>query len=199
MLEWYRTGTDYRGVMEEAENLLKSIIESAGCVTTSWEFPFDRMKVDDLFKEKALWKPSQDWDEDRYFRDWVQTIEPFLSSLKGVFVMDFPARLSSLSKIKKENPSVCERFELFMGGVEIGNAYTELTDYREHVSRFKRALEKRSHMKKSPYPLDEGFMESLKQGLPECGGMAVGIDRLVMVLLGLDSIDKVQTFPMGRL
>ena len=74
-----------------------------------------------------------------------------------------------------------------------------MTDYQEHVARFEKALEKRFHMNKSPYPLDDGFMESLNQGLPECAGMAVGIDRLVMVLLGLDSIDQVQTFPMGRL
>ena len=199
MLEWYRAGTDYLGIMDETEELIRAVVEDADYKTVSWHFPFERIRVDDLYEKKAGWRPSQSWDEDRYFSDWAEKIEPFLYSLKGFFLIDFPAPISSLSRIKEENPLLCERFELFMNGIEIANAFTELTDYEENVSRFEKARMKRKEMGKDIYPVDEGFLRSLNSGIPDCGGIAVGIDRLLMAVLGLNNIDFVQTFPMSRL
>ncbi len=199
ILEWYRTGSDYIGLMDETEELIKFLVEEPGCETTSWRFPFERILVDDVFKKRAGWEPSKQWNEDRFFIDWVEKVEPFLKTLGGVFLFDFPAPLASLSVIKKDNPLVCERFELFMRGIETGNAFTELTDYQEHFVRFAEAARKRQAMGKEPYPTDDGFMESLRKGIAECSGIAVGVDRLIMALTGLNDIKLVQTFPMNRL
>ena len=94
---------------------------------------------------------------------------------------------------------MCERFELFIEGIEIANAFSELTDADEHVRRFESDARKRNSMGKQPYPADEGLIRAARLGLPECGGVAVGVDRLVMVLLGADNIEQVQAFPMSRL
>ncbi len=199
MLEWYRKGTDYLGILEETEELVRyvaAVTEGSGVV---WRFPFERLTVGQLYMQQAGWNPCSDWDEDRYFRDWAERIEPYLHTRAGLFLLDFPAPLAALSKIHGDNPAVCERFELFMAGIEIGNAFSELSDYREHEVRFQTAREKREALHKTPYPVDELFMESLRGGaLHETGGIAIGIDRLVMALLGMQHIDMVQTFPLSR-
>lgn len=202
LLEWYRTNTDYLGIMDETEAMLKVIIEDLDLDKSSapkYAFPFDRIYVDDLFKALAGWQPSRNWNEDRYFFDWVEKIEPFLASQKGVFVIDFPAPIAALAKIKESNPLVSERFELFMHGIEIANAFTELTDHQEQAERFKEARKKRLLLGKEVYAVDEKFLAALQAGIPECGGIALGIDRLIMAVLGLRDIAMVQTFPLSRL
>ncbi len=199
MLEWYRTGTDYLGIMEETEALLRALYATDAVPSVEWEFPLQRLSVSDLYTDHAGWDPCSNWDEDRYFRDWVDGIEPALQNMPAVFVMDFPAPLASLSRLKTDNPKVCERFELFMSGIEIGNAFSELLDYDEHVKRFATVHEKRRAMKKVCYPDDKKFLAAIAQGLPRCGGIAVGVDRLIMALLHIDHIDNVQSFPLSRL
>ena len=199
LLEWYRKGTDYLGIMQETEELLKSLVDGVDFDTHVGSFPFERIRVDEMFEERAGWKPSLDWNEDRYFIDWVEKIEPCLKSLNAVFLLDFPAPLAALARINSENPHICERFELYLDGIEIANAFSELTDHKEHRVRFEHANKKRETMGKAPYPVDEGFMESIKTGIPDCGGIAVGLDRLVMAIQGLKRIDLVQTFPKSRL
>lgn len=199
MLEWYRTGTDYRGIMEETEQLVRRIAEALGPRCEPLSFPFGRMTVAELYGKHAGWDPVTSWDENRYFRDWAEKIEPELSGLGAFFLVDFPAPLAALSRIKQDAPLACERFELFMQGLEIGNAYSELLDYDEHVRRFEHAAAARKALGRQPYPPDKGFLESLRLGLPPCGGMAVGVDRLIMALLGFDHINLVQAFPAERL
>lgn len=199
MLEWYRKGTDYLGVLNETEDLVKFILCDADFTAEQWLFPFSRIRISELYSEKAGWDPCGSWDEDRYFRDWAEKIEPYLYSFQAVFLLDFPAPLAALSTIKAGNPLECERFELFMKGLEIGNAYSELINYDEHVLRFNQAGEKRQRMGKAPYPPDESFLKSIQAGISGCGGIAIGVDRLVMALLGLSHIDLVQTFPASRL
>jgi len=157
------------------------------------------MSVDEVFKDRAGWEPSQAWDEDRYFLDWVNKIDPYLATLSVVFVHDFPAPLASLSKLRDDNTKVCERFELFIHGLEIANAFTELIDPLEQEARFKMALEKRRIMKKEEYVIDEKFLDALQTGIPACSGIALGIDRLIMSLYGYSRIDMVQAFPEARL
>jgi elongation factor P--(R)-beta-lysine ligase len=199
MLEWYRKNTDYLGIMEETENLVKYLVRDDQGETGNWKFPFKRVTIEDLYVHNTGWNPCNNWDEDRYFRDWVEIIEPYLSAFQGVFVFDFPLPLASLSKTKHDLNTLCERFELFMHGLEIGNAYSELTDYNEHIQRFEKTKEKRKSMNKKYYIPDKSFLDSIKNGLPECGGIAIGVDRLIMALLGIPHIDLVQTFPIRRI
>jgi lysyl-tRNA synthetase class 2 len=201
MLEWYRTGTDYWGIMDETEQLLRYLMEGdfESKYSETPHAPFQRMSVDKLFRDQAGWEPSKAWDEDRYFIDWVNKIDPFLATRSVVFVHDFPAPLASLSKLKDDNATVCERFELFMRGLEIANAFTELTDPAEQEARFKMAVKKRRVMKKEEYVIDEKFLDALKTGIPACSGIALGIDRLIMALYGYSEIDMVQAFPEARL
>jgi lysyl-tRNA synthetase class 2 len=202
MLEWYRTGTDYCGIMEETEQLLIYLMERDSenqVIPLINKIPFQRISVDELFREQAGWEPSKTWDEDRFFLDWVDKIDPYLATLQVTFVYDFPASLSSLSKLKNNNPQVCERFELFIRGLEIANAFTELTDPQEQEARFKKALAKRHMMKKEEYTIDEKFLDALRSGIPACSGVALGIDRLMMALYGYAEIGMVQAFPEARL
>jgi elongation factor P--(R)-beta-lysine ligase len=199
ILEWYRTATDYRGIMEETEQLVMHLAETLAPRCEAFSFPFARMTVSGLYGKYAGWDPVRAWDEDRYFRDWAEKIEPALSGLGAFFLQDFPAPLAALAKIRHDDPLVCERFELFIRGLEIGNAYSELLDYDEHVRRFERAAAARRAMGKKPYPPDAGFLEALRLGLPACGGIAIGVERLIMALLGLDDINQVLAFPTERL
>ena len=202
MLEWYRCETDYTGIMAETEQLLYYLLHDSPAgieVTSSYAFPFLRISVDDLFKSRAAWQPSRQWDEDRFYLDWVDKIEPFLKTLAAVFVIDIPAPLASLAKLKDDNPLLCERFELFMSGLEIANAFTELTDPIEQTMRFKDAQQSRLRMGKENYEIDCKFINALQHGIPACAGAAAGIDRLIMALLGLKDISLVQSFPAGRL
>jgi len=204
MLEWYRTGTDYWGIMEEIEQLLIYLMardsenQDIPLININ-KISFQRMSVDELFREQAGWEPSKAWDEDRFFLDWVDKIDPYLATLQVAFVYDFPASLSSLSKLKNNNHQVCERFELFICGLEIANAFTELTDPLEQEMRFKKALEKRRLMKKEEYTIDEKFLDALRRGIPACSGVALGIDRLIMALYDHTEIGMVQSFPETRL
>lgn len=202
ILEWYRCGTDYCGIMAETEQLLYYLLHDSPAsqeITSSYTFPFLRISVDDLFKGRAGWEPSRQWDEDRFFLDWVEKIEPYLRGLSCVFVFDFPSPLASLAKRKDDNPLLCERFELFMSGLEIVNAFTELTDPVEQAQRFADAQKKRLHLGKDSCEIDYKFISALQHGIPACAGAALGIDRLIMALLGLHDISLVQTFPADRL
>jgi len=202
ILEWYRCEADYTAIMEEMEQLLYHLLHYAAAVqeiTVCYALPFPRMSVDDLFRSSAGWEPSKQWDEDRYFIDWVEKIDPYLRDLPGVFVVDFPSPLASLAKQKDDNRLVSERFELFLNGLEIANAFTELTDPVEQTRRFTDAQKKRKRMGKDGYGIDDKFISALRCGIPACAGAALGIDRLIMALLGLHDIRLVQAFPADRL
>lgn len=199
MLEWYKAGSDYLDIMLETEVLISQLCGSDIIDKNRFTFPFKRITVDELYNKVAGWEPSCIWDEDRYFRDWAEKIDPYLKTIDAVFVMDFPASLSALSKLKEDNSLVCERFELYLYGVEIANAYSELTGLIEHELCFKNALKRRQELGKQIYEIDSGFMDAVKKGIPEAGGVALGIDRLVMVLLDKTKIEDVIAFPENRL
>ncbi len=196
MLEWYRTDANYQDIMNEAEYLLKHLLHEFDIAEYSVNFPVKRITADDAFLKCAGWKPSVSWDEDRYFLDWIEKVEPFLANFDAVFITDFPAELAALSKIKEETPLLCERFELFIKGIEIGNAFSELTDYDEHLCRFEYVKEKRIKLGKPVYPLNERFLSYVRESMPPCAGMALGLDRLIMVMSGLESISQVNPFFM---
>lgn len=194
MLEWYRAGTDYLGMLEETEELLSCLCACEG-VQLHLDMPLPRLRVADVYQAHAGWNPCRAWDEDRYFVDWVEKIEPALQALPAVCLMDYPAPLAALARLKPGNARECERFELFIDGVEIANAFTELTGYAENLKRFEDAAACRRALGKVVYPMDEDFLHALTAGMPASGGIALGVDRLIMKLLNLTTIHAAQVFP----
>jgi lysyl-tRNA synthetase class 2 len=195
MLEWYHTGSDYLEMMQETEDLLKHMSTACGRLPEGLDFPVPRVTVDHLYEDVAGWRPSEQWDEDRYFKDWVTTIDPYLQTIPAIIIYDFPAALSALSQISPLNNCICERFELFLGGLEICNAYSELTDPIEHRERFEHAAQCREDNSRTPYAVDEPFMQAVQKGMPKCAGNALGVDRLIMAFSGATHINEVSLFP----
>ncbi|MGA1795359.1 MAG: EF-P lysine aminoacylase EpmA [bacterium] len=204
ILEWYHAGEDYHYLMTEVEDLVRHLVEDLDaqgirgiCLKPP---PFPCLAVDWLFEQYAGWTPSVQWDEDRFFLDLVEKVEPRLSAEPAVIIHDFPAPLASLARCKPDAPHLCERFELYMNGLEIANAFSELTDPREQRERFQAAQERRRDMGKEVYPIDRKFLLLLEQGLlPPCCGIALGLDRLAMALVGARGIEEVMAFPASRL
>jgi elongation factor P--beta-lysine ligase len=119
-----------------------------------------------------------------------------LGNTNPLFVYDYPACLSALAKLSDKSPKVAERFELFINGMEIANGFHELTNADEQLGRFKEDLALRNKAKRPTLPIDHLFMDALKQGLPDCAGVAVGIDRLLMAITGIKDIREILTFPI---
>ena len=220
MLEWYRTGGDYMTALADTQNLLR-VVSSAfprswtsatdcragsetppavgrdgspnrprtSCLSNDWKV----YSVEDVFKEFAGWNPVNNFDADRFDFDLVEKVEPQLPIDRPVVLKDYPAELCALARLKPGRPEVAERWELYLGGVEIANAYSELTDPVEQRVRFEKWGAQRAALGKTVYPLDEEFFQCLET-MPEACGVALGLDRLLMILLGADSLDAVLPF-----
>ena len=203
MLEWYETGINYQLLMELTEIFIQTVdYRMSGCLERDvlFHFPLPRISVDDAFRKYAHWCPSREWNEDRFFLDLIEIVEPALADIPAFFLYDFPAPLASLARLKPDDPNLCERVELYLKGVEIANGFSELTCAREQKERFERDSAKRAAMKKEVYPLDRHFLSTLENGLmPECAGIALGVDRLLMVLTESTDISQVMAFPLSRL
>lgn len=194
MLEWYRTHADYRDIMRDTEQLLAALSELPGLAAPLSPPPFPRFTVESLFLEHAGWNPVTDYDAERFEHDLVTLVEPALPRMSPVFVMDYPAPAAALSRPKPGREQVAERFELYINGIEIANAFSELTDPVEQRRRFEDWAEQRRAQGAPVYPLDEDFLSALELGMPLSGGIAMGIDRLAMVLAGASSLDAVMAF-----
>jgi lysyl-tRNA synthetase class 2 len=123
----------------------------------------------------------------------VQEIEPHLGIEKPTFILDYPSERGALARLKKDDPTKAERFELYVGGLELANAFSELIDAEEQRKRFYSEEAQRRSMKKRPYPISEKFLMEL-ENMPPAAGIALGIDRLVMVFLDAKTIDEVVAF-----
>ncbi|MEW5801087.1 MAG: EF-P lysine aminoacylase EpmA [bacterium] len=203
ILEWYETGIDYQTLMELTESFIQTIDQKMCRYLDRdalFHSPFPRISVDDAFLQYADWQPSKEWNEERFFIDLIEIVEPALKNIPAFFLYDFPAPLASLARLKPEDPDLCERFELYLKGVEIANGFSELTCVKEQKERFERDRAKRAAMNKEPYPLDSQFLLTLEKGLlPDCAGIAAGIDRILMVLTESSDISEVMAFPSSRL
>lgn len=186
MLEWYRTGTDYLGILDDT----KALLAAAGLPERRWEV----IPVSEAFLRWAGWDPAQGYDAARFELDLVDKVEPYLPRDRAVVLIDYPAEAAALSRRKPDAPHLAERWELYLNGIEIANAYSELTDPEEQRRRFAEAARARAALGKPVYAMDEAFLAALEAGLPPCGGIALGIDRLVMVLAGATSLDAVIPF-----
>ncbi len=132
--------------------------------------------------------------EDIFFKIFLNKIEPHLGNEKPVFLYDYPVQLGALARTKKSDPRYAERFELYIGGIEVANAFSELTDVGEQKKRLKAEQSLRRTDGKSIYDIDKDFLTALR-AMPESAGIALGIDRLLMVFLDAKSIEEVISFP----
>lgn len=201
MLEWYRVNADYRDILADTRALLLEVTKAAsGSLLTRNGASIDLapdwpvITITEAFEKHAGWNPVEDFDADRFNADLVDLIEPALPRDVPVVLTDFPAELAALARLKPDNPAIAERWELYIGGLELANAYSELTDAVEQQARFEKWTGQRQNDGRATYPPDHTFMEALRQGLPTCGGIALGVDRLVMLCTGATSLDEVLPF-----
>ncbi len=202
LLEWYRTGVDYSALQDDCRELIAAICRGTGR-HSGWFFQKRWLEVEgewqcltvrEAFRRFAGWDPVMEADENRFDLDLVEKVEPLLGFPRPCILKDYPASQAALARLKPDDPSVAERFELYWAGIELANGFSELTDAREQRRRFEAVLEMRRQSGYPPYPLPEAFLDSMTH-LPPCAGIAFGMDRLVMLLANADSIDEVVAFP----
>jgi lysyl-tRNA synthetase class 2 len=202
MLEWYRAGADYLFLMEETEALVAAAAGSPRLHyrghTVELAPPWERLTVAEAFRLYAGTTALEALDAGLFDQLMVERIEPRLGLTRPTFIYDYPPPLAALARLKKGEPAVAERFELYIGGLEIANAYSELTDCAEQRRRFEAQTAERAALGKAPYPVAEKFLTALA-GMPESAGIALGLDRLVMVLLDAETIDEVVAFTTEEL
>ena len=207
MLEWYRTHSDYRQVLTDCQQLICHLTQELtlpnitfGTQTIDLSPPWPEITVQDAFLQNAGWDPTTDYNEDRFEKDLLEKVEPAMPKDRPCFLIDYPAPAAALAKLNPNNPLTAERWELYLGGIEICNAFSELTNPIEQRQRFEATANARAQRGAPSYPLDEPFLKALESGLPPSGGAALGIDRLIMLLTNQDSIDKVLPFcpPIGQ-
>jgi lysyl-tRNA synthetase class 2 len=216
MLEWYEAYTDYKDQMERVERLVESVAqETTGSTTTTYRghdvdlrAPWRRVKLVDALEEHGLW--TRDADELRsrlkergvdtsHDATWAQLVDHALSHyvepalIEPTFLYDYPVELSPFARMTDEDPAIVERFEYFVGGTELGNAFSELNEPEEQAARFEQQADE-----VGGEPGDPDYVEALAYGMPPTGGVGLGIDRLTMVLAGRDNIRDVVLFPALR-
>jgi lysyl-tRNA synthetase class 2 len=201
MLEWYRTDTGYYGLMDDCEALIRSVGDVIGLKERlvsrgreiSLQGPWEKITVSEAFNRYTPYTMAEALQRDLFDEIMVRDIEPRLGITGPVFIHDYPAARGALARLKPDDPSVSERFELYIDGVELANAFTELTDAAEQRSRFLHEQETRLSLGKTVYPMPEKFLEELSH-MPPAAGIALGLDRLIMILLRASSIDEVVAF-----
>lgn len=201
ILEWYRAGADYMDLMTECEEMIRFVaadleredkIEYMG-KSIDLRGPWERMTMSEAFKRYSPIPLEEALGSDRFDEIMVLEIEPRIDISKPLFLYDYPFSLAALSRLKEADPSLAERFELYIGGLELANAFSELTDVNEQKKRFAREREIRRQLGKAEYPFPDRFIKELDK-MPEAAGIAFGIDRLVMLFADKDTIDDVVSF-----
>jgi lysyl-tRNA synthetase class 2 len=160
---------------------------------------YEACRDNELLSERSLERAmeNEQWDE-LFFELQVTYIDPYLAKRGAVFVTDWPAPLAVLAKKRPDDPRVAQRFELYIGGVELANGFQELTDPEEQRRRFEEDLNVRRERDLPELPMPERFLEALEAGMPESSGVAVGVDRFLMLMAGVDDIREVAPFAMRR-
>ncbi|GAA6203797.1 elongation factor P--(R)-beta-lysine ligase [Thalassotalea sp. SU-HH00458] len=208
ILEWYRIDFDHFQLVDELADLLSLTLKCGEAERMTYQQVFLKyLKVDPLTCTNALLKETL--SDHKVLGDWIDTeqdkdvllqvlfsecIENQLGSDVPCFIYNYPASQSALAKLSTDDPRVAERFECYYKGVELANGFNELTDPREQISRFETDNAKRHSLGKKDKPLDRLFLAALEHGLPACAGVAVGIDRLLMLALDKPDIASTMTF-----
>ena len=211
MLEWYRPGLDDQQLMDEIADLITPILNLDSVERLSYAQVFARFlnldphtaTLETLVAETRKYVDIDLDDDDR--DTWLNllmshVIEPQLADLGAVFVYDYPASQAALAQMKTDaqGQQVAARFELFVDGIELANGYHELTDSQEQKRRLLKDQQIREQMGLPQRPLEMRLVSALEAGIPDCAGVALGVDRLVMLALGADSIQDVIAFPIER-
>ena len=203
MLEWYRTGCDYQTLMADCEVLLQHIVKT--CLPENGYFehgsskinpfiPWTRISVQEAFLRFGKVDVWDCLEKGLYEEILTLVIEPALADFESpVILLDYPAELAALARTKQGESNLAERFELYLGGLELANGFSELNDPLEQRTRFEEANRVRSNIGQAVLPLPETFLETLAT-MPASAGIALGIDRLVMLAAGAKSIDEVVAF-----
>ena len=216
MVEWYEAYADYTDTMARIEELVETVArETIGTTQVTFrghevdlKAPWRRLKLLDALEENGLW--TRDEDELRrrleergvdttQDRSWAQLVDHALTNfvepslVEPTILHDYPVELSPFARATDDDPSIVERFEYFVGGMELGNAFTELNDSDEQAERFAQQAQQ-----EGGEPGDSDYVEALAYGMPPTGGLGLGIDRLAMVLTGHDNIRDVILFPALR-
>jgi elongation factor P--(R)-beta-lysine ligase len=201
LLEWYRARADYRSLMIECEDLLPYLSMTLGRGETLYyqgreidlRRPWRRISVRDAFHQYAGTALEDALCAGSFDEILVTRVEPHLGAPKPTFLYDYPSSLAALARTKPQEPRSAERFELYLAGLELANAFSELTDAVEQKNRFEQEREARKRLGKTIYPLPERFLEALCF-MPESAGIALGFDRLVMIFADQKNIDPVVAF-----
>jgi lysyl-tRNA synthetase class 2 len=219
MLEWYEAYADYNDVMDRVEALLPRVAQAAGYEgDIDFSGPYRRVALHDAIaeatgvdilaardaeslvaaiRERGIDIPTEGLSWPALVDDlFSKVVEPTL--VDPTFVIDYPKELSPFAKDHRSRPGLVERFEAFVGGMEIANAFTELNDPDEQRARFEAQVRLASAGDEETQPFDEAFLQALEHGMPPTGGIGIGIDRLVMLLTGRRSIREVVLFPAMR-
>lgn len=209
MLEWYRLGFDHFQLMQETEALLQSILDCAPAEKITYKQIFeDHFGLDPHLASVADWQATaqkhnlniseamREADSDTWQQLlFTHIIEPKLGFHAPVIVYDFPASQCALAKIRQQAPyPVAERFEVYICGLELANGYHELTDWQEQQQRFEQDNAWRKAQGLPEKPIDLMLTQALKQGMPECSGIALGVDRLIMLALEKSRLSEVLPF-----
>jgi len=201
MLEWYRADADYRDLMSETRSLVRHLLQNSAAlpvlsyqgkeieIAGEWE----RLTVKEAFARFGGISMDEALNSDGFDLVMVERIEPELGKEKPVFLYDYPACRSALARIKEADPTVAERFELYIAGVEIANGFSELIDPVEQRRRFLHDSAQRHAAGLAVPPLPENFLAEMA-GMPQTAGIALGVDRLVMLLTDAGAIDDVVAF-----
>jgi len=200
LLEWYCTPANYLDVMNICEQLIchiaRDLKKKNGLIyqgkSISLQCPWKRITVSDAFKAYGRMKMRQAIEKDLFDEIMVYEIEPSLG-VDPIFLYDYPKERAALARLKTNNSNLAERFELYIGGHELANAFSELCDPIEQKQRFDFEINERKSFGKTVYPVPQSFLEMLHQ-MPETAGIAMGIDRLVMLFTDTDCIDDVVAF-----
>ena len=195
MLEFYQAYTDYHGLMDLTEELLRqAALDATGSTVVEYQGEqIDFGKFHRVSMQDAVGDPSLKGEDLMHaFENLEHTL------IQPTFVYDYPVEISPLSKNKPDNPALVERFELYIGGMEMANAFTELNDPREQRKRFEMQLAMHAKGDEEAHQMDEDYVRALSYGMPPTGGEGVGIDRLTMILTNSRSIRDVILFPLMR-
>jgi elongation factor P--(R)-beta-lysine ligase len=202
LLEWYRANADYKALQQDCRRFLAAVCKAAER-WTGWDYLGQRLDVRgdwrcytvrEAFLEFAGWDPGLAADQTRFDFDLVEKVEPRLGFPQPCILKEYLADQAALARLKPDDPSVAERFELYWAGIELANAFSELIDPREQRLRFETTIEIRRQAGASPGSLPERFLDAMAD-LPPCAGIAFGLDRLVMLLADAESLDEVVAFP----
>jgi lysyl-tRNA synthetase class 2 len=213
LLEWYRVGWEASQLMDEVDALLHVLLEGRSEFESS-----QRLSYREAFRRYADLDPFENTTDQLRRRaeaaglyitqplDREQWLDLLMSQLlatafprdRFTFIYDYPAEQAALARIRSIEPPVAERFEIFMGGFELGNGYCELTHAGEQRERFTRELHTRSERGLETPPCDDRLLAALGHGMPDCSGVALGLDRVLMLAAGASHIEEVLAFPWQR-